>query len=297
VESIRTTIILLSILSIGVSSHGESGLALMKIEQGARASGMGGAFVSIPSDATSALYNPAGAIDVTEFTATFGHTSYWENIRLESGFFATNLFDRMFAHGGIRFAAVDKLEGRLGPSSGYEEFDAHDISFKGGLSYKLNPKIAVGAAMGWYIEKIDVYRGSAFNFDLGLLAKLKENINVGASVTDVGSDFELTNVGMGSSREISLPTTFRVGGSYKYRHYLGAADIVIRDSEAHLHLGVEATPHEMFKVRGGYMSGYNSKNITAGVAFTKRNLTIDYAFVPYSNELGTTHMFNFTFSL
>ena len=31
--------------------------------------------------------------------------------------------------------------------------------------------------------------------------------------------------------------------------------------------------------------------------FTKRNIKIDYAFVPYSNDLGSTHLFNFTFSI
>ena len=65
----------------------------------------------------------------------------------------------------------------------------------------------------------------------------------------------------------------------------------------HLHLGAEASVHEMFTVRAGYMANYDSKNISAGVSFNKRNIGVDYAFVPYTNDLGTSHLFNFTFSL
>ena len=41
-----------------------AGLALMKIEQGARPAAMGGAFVGVPADVASSMYNPAGAVDI-----------------------------------------------------------------------------------------------------------------------------------------------------------------------------------------------------------------------------------------
>ena len=43
------------------------------------------------------------------------------------------------------------------------------------------------------------------------------------------------------------------------------------------------------------MFGYDTKNFTAGASFVHRTLTLDYAFVPYTGELGTTHLFNLTF--
>ncbi|MFZ5980436.1 MAG: hypothetical protein ACOYVF_07365, partial [Candidatus Zixiibacteriota bacterium] len=97
--------------------------------------------------------------------------------------------------------------------------------------------------------------------------------------------------------EISLPTTYRLGGAYRYGKYLGALDMVIVDDEFHVHAGAEADLHEMFSMRAGYMFNYDSKNITAGASFHHHNITVDYAFVPYSNDLGTTHLFNFTFTL
>ena len=126
---------------------------------------------------------------------------------------------------------------------------------------------------------------------------ITENITFGGSVRNLGGDFSLEKSGTDGSREISLPVSYTVGASYVYQRYLGAANIVILDDEAHLHLGAEADLHELFDVRAGYMLNYDSKNFTAGASFTKRNISVDYAFVPYTNDLGTSHIFNFTFSL
>jgi hypothetical protein len=295
---LATYLTILSLTLIGGAVCSDDGLALMKVEHGARPAGMGTAFVAIANDPNGSHYNPASIVNAPGFAASFGHTAYWENVRLESGFFAQSLSTRVHLHGGIRFAVIDEIEQRMFPTEEPENFfDAHDISFKSGLSYRVSEKVSIGLSAGWFIEKIEAWRGSAFNIDLGVMVSPKKNINLGGAITNLGGNFSLSKSGVEGSREISLPTTYAVGGSYRYDRYLGAADIVIVDDEAHLHLGAEASVHEMFTVRAGYMANYDSKNISAGASFTKRNIGVDYAFVPYSNDLGTSHLFNFTFSL
>lgn len=282
------------------NASAQDGLALMKIEPGARAAGMGGAFVSINGDPMSSAYNPAGAVGSPEFSASFGHNEYWENVRLETGYFSARSSEKLFLHGGIRFATISDLQSRLTPTADPEGlFDAHDVSFKGGVSYRLTDRVSAGAALGWMMEKIDAYRGSAFNFDLGVLAQATEAINLGASVSNIGSSFNLSYSGSISSRDISLPTTYRFGGSYRYEKYLGALDVVVVDDKAHAHIGAEADLHEYLSLRAGYMTGYASKDFTAGASFhiTRYNLDIDYAFVPYSNDLGSSHLINLTLGI
>ena len=287
-------------ISPQLSAQDGDGLALMKVETGAHPSGMGGAFVAVGGDPMTAAYNPAGITDNELFTASFGHVEYWEDIRFETGYLSAKLSDRFFFHAGIKYAQVDNIEGRfistLDPTQ-ITDFDAYDVSFKSGLAYKFNNRLSVGFGLGWFVEKIDTWRGSSFNVDLGARYLIRENISAGASVTNLGSDFNLTQTNQPSSRDISLPTTYRLGGSYRYDKYLGALDIVIVDDEFHLHAGAEADLDEMFSIRSGYMFNYDSKNFTAGASFHHRNITVDYAFVPYSNDLGTTHLFNFTFTL
>jgi hypothetical protein len=292
---IKIVLSLLIVSWLGCPALGNDGLALMKVEHGARGAGMGAAFVSIIDDPNGVVYNPAAFAHLVGFTASFGHTAYWENVRLESGFFATSLSSRTFLHGGIRFAVVDEIEQRLLPTEEPESyFDAHDISFKAGLAYRISDKVTAGVSSGWFVEKIEAWRGSAFSVDLGLLVSLTDKVNLGGSITNLGGDFSLSKSGMEGSREISLPVSYTAGASYLYDRFLGAADLVILDDEAHLHLGLEATVHRLLILRGGYMFNYDSKNITAGASFTKRNISVDYAFVPYTNNLGTSHLFNLT---
>jgi hypothetical protein len=292
--------VLTSILVVLIcpTSFAEDGVALFKIDHGARLSGMGGTSFSIDKDPNAAVYNPALAMGFDKFSASFGHTEFWENIRLESGYLAVNVTPKLAIHAGIRYATVSDLEGRTFPSSQPQlMFDAHDISFKGGAAYQISPKLDVGFGVGWIIEKIDGYRGSAFNVDLGAVTHVNPNIDLGASVTSLGSDFKLEQTGIPGSNDIKLPTVYRIGGSYKYQRYLGSAEMVYLDDQAHAHFGAEAALTEIFSFRTGYMLNYDTKNFTAGASFSHRNITVDYAFIPFSRNLGTTHLFNLTFSL
>jgi hypothetical protein len=260
---------------------------------------MGGAFVAERSSPDAALYNPAGIANIEAFSASFGHTVYWENIRLESGYVAAPLSPKWSVYGGIRWAAVDDLE-RRGSSPTTDPlalFESHDASFKGGVAYRINDRIAAGAAMGWFFEKIEASAGWAFNVDLGVSAVATEALTLGASVTGLGSDLVLQESGRDDSDPIPLPTTYRVGGMYAYGALIGVGDLVYLDDDVHAHIGAELFAHELFQLRTGYMIGYDTKNFTAGASFVQRNLTVDYAFVPYTKGLGTTHTFNLTFTL
>jgi hypothetical protein len=299
-QSILFLFLTLIVISLSLISPvwAQDGLALMKIDPSGRSSGMGGAFVSITGDPYSALYNPAGVGDIHSFTASFSHNEYWKNIRIESGYFSSPFKGKFSIHGGLRFAGLGDIEVRQTPSSEPEAYtDAHDISFKTGLAYKVSDKIIAGFGLGWFFEKIAAFRGSSFNVDLGVIGKLRSNVAVGASITNIGSSFSINEAGVSESRKIKLPTTYRIGASYQYQKYLGAGDIVILDDKAHFHMGAEGRLQPNFSIRAGYMFGYDTKNFTAGASFSHRNMTIDYAFVPYSNDLGNSHLFSITFQL
>ena len=96
------------VLVVG-SVSAQQGLALMKVDPGARPAGMGGAFVSVAGDANSPAYNPAGAVSLDKWAFSVGHNAYWENVRLETGYIAGPLSSKIYIHGGIRVAAVDDL--------------------------------------------------------------------------------------------------------------------------------------------------------------------------------------------
>ncbi len=274
------------------------GAALLKVDATARPAGMGGAFVSIAADARSPIYNPAAAVGGEGFQLSLGHTEYWEDVRLETGVFTKSVSSQWWLHGGIRYGTVDNIEAReIASTEPTSLFDANDVSFKLGLARMVTGNVAVGVSAGWILEKIEAFSGSAFNLDLGVWARPRENLSVGASVTQLGGDLELTASGKGVSETVTLPTIYRAGMSYVFDRYLGAADLVIVDDEVHVHLGAEATVHAMLSLRTGYMTGYDTRSFTVGASFSKREVTVDYAFVPFGENLGNSHLFNLTLSL
>jgi len=295
---IAVTFLVVLLVTGSQSIVAQEGLALMKVEPAARPSGMGGAFVSIIGDPNSAAYNPTGAVSVSQFAVSFGHNTYWSNINIETAYFAAPLTGRFFIHGGVKYASVDDIESRLAPTLEPDAlFESRDISFKGGLAWRFSDRLSAGFGIGWFMEKIGEWSGSTFTADIGVALVASSAISLGASATSLGSDFALKLDGNPDSDKISLPTIYRMGGSYRYDKFLGAADVVIVDDNAHLHVGAEADLKDNFSIRSGYMLGYDSKNFTAGASFARRNFTFDYAFVPYSNDLGTSHLFNLTVML
>ena len=276
----------------------DSGLSLLKNEQSARPTGLGGAGVALAGDPSFLPYNPAAATGLDKFTASFGHTTFWENVRFESGFFGTRLWPKIYLHGHLRFATVDNIEQRHTASSEPEAYFANsDLMGKIGLTYQVTDRLAAGFGVGWAFEKIEAWRGSKMNLDLGVIGRVYDSLSLGASVTGIGGDMTLLKDGAVASDRIPLPTTWRFGGSYHYDRYLGVADVVTLDEETHFHFGAEAQIHEYFSLRAGYMTGWDSKHFSAGASFGMRNIRVDYAFLPFSNNLGTSHLFNLTFSL
>ncbi|SYZ73894.1 exported hypothetical protein [Candidatus Zixiibacteriota bacterium] len=285
--AIMTVLFVLSV----PSAFSLGGLKLMTVEPGARPSGMGGAFTAVSMDPYSVAYNPAAGYGAGPLRGAVGHNAYWENIRLETGYISFDK-DEVCYSVGTQFAVVGDIQGRGNtPTSEYYPFDLHDFSFKFGAAFKASDNIIVGGMVGWFFEKIETYSGSALNADLGILMTATPKLTLGASALNLGGKMKLRD------EDYSLPSTYRMGASYQLKNFLPVADIVIQDSEFHLHLGGEYEIKGNFLIRSGYRFGYDSKDFSAGVGFVQRNFRVDYAFVPYKNNLGDSHLINLTFHL
>ncbi|UCD18057.1 MAG: PorV/PorQ family protein, partial [Candidatus Zixiibacteriota bacterium] len=259
-----------------------SGLRLLTVESGARPAGMGGAFSAVAQDPSSFAYNPAAVYGLQGLNGTLGHNTHWENVSIETGYISFTKRDVTIST-GLQFGRVGELQGRNDtvPSSDYIPFDAHDISFKAGASYEFEKNVILGFSLGWMFEKIDMYRGSAFNFDIGMLFRVMPYLNVGASVLNIGSTLQLRD------RAFDIPTTIRAGASYRYDKLRAVLDLIMFDDDKdegmdlRTHFGAEYRLIPDFTLRAGYRLGYESKSLSAGLGFSKRNFRIDYAFLPY----------------
>ena len=79
-------LIALIIITSGVKSYANvssAAVLFLRIAAGARAAGMGEAFVAVTDDASSLFWNPAGLVQAPENQVFVAHTEYVADIRHE----------------------------------------------------------------------------------------------------------------------------------------------------------------------------------------------------------------------
>jgi hypothetical protein len=296
----KKKIIRLFLLIFGFSlsiSHaaGNTGLAFLKIGVGARTAAMGEAFVATANDASGLFWNPAGSAFMDKRQAHFTHTEWIQGITNEmaSVVLPTKLgvfgLQSMLNNVGDIERRVIASEEPLGIVS------AHDFLL--GLSFgkQLNEHFAVGLSAKYLYEKIYLESASGLAIDLGFCYQdALPGMSLGASLQNLGSMNKL------AEEKIALPKTARIGAAYVLPFSMANSTLLLAsefvqifDDESHFSIGGEFRPISLLALRTGYQTGDRSRGTTAGFGLNFRRLTIDYAYVPFSADLGNTQRFSF----
>lgn len=280
------------------------GMSFLKLGMGARPCGMGEVFTSISGDIYSLYWNPAGLSKIEGFEATFLHNLWFQDISTE--YFGTVLKIKKNVF-GISFTLnkVPDIERRVSASSEpLGTFDAHQ--FSGGITWarSFSPLIDFGLSAKWVYEKIDLSSASGWGFDGGGIFHIRKNLNLGAAILNLGPKIKF------DVQKFSLPTYYKLGASYLREEkrlngdFLVTLDLVkLKDADWKIHSGLEYTYQNSFSLRGGYQFGYDEKSYSLGFGLrmnrqdASQRYRIDYAFVPFSSDLGNTHRISFSLKL
>jgi len=139
---------------------------------------------------------------------------------------------------------------------------------------------------------------TGYGFDFGLNHKTQlQGLTLSIVIKNIGSMNSLRNV------ETKLPAEFRVGPSYVVSIEDSDFELTIATElqkyfdtdDIHLNFGTEIIYNKLIALRGGYQSGYESKDFSAGVGLFWGNLKFDYAFLPFSFGLGNANLFSLQF--
>jgi len=277
--------------------NASTGLTFLKLGVGGRAIGMGEAYSAISNDAAGMYYNPAGIATGSGDEITFMHKDWVFGTAIE--YLGAVVQTGNFALGfGLNSTNVDNIEIRQQPGPSLGTFGLHDLAISGTASWRVDTALSIGATGKFLYEKILVDETSGAAFDVGAKYQVNRNIALAAAISNIGSTSEL------ASESITLPTTFRFGGSYSSDAagefgYTFAADIlkVPQDTGTRLHIGAETVYEAFLSFRAGYQFGYDAKGYSAGLGVHYGLLQFDYAFVPFLDDLGNTHTFALTFNL
>ncbi len=267
-----------------VSKVGTTAAAFLEIPVGARAIGMGGAFVGTADDATSLYWNPAGIARLQQREAMFNHTTWIADMSYDFAGVALPMGD--FGTIGLSFngltmpdMAVRTVEK---PDGTGEIFSAG--SFAVGIHYarNLSDKFSIGFTAKYISERIWNMQAQAFALDAGVLftTQFFNGMRIGASITNFGTDMQLAGrdartfhpidrTKLGSNDRIpqnieldswSLPLNFQFGIATDIirseENILTIALDALHPSDNYesMNVGLEYGFQNMFFVRGGYQS-------------------------------------------
>jgi hypothetical protein len=304
---LRMTVCLLAVVSLAVpvassAEEGTTGLAFLKLGVGARAIGMGDAFVALGGDASSVYWNPAGAVQVDNIDVVLMHSEWFEGIRYE---FAGGVHsDGQQAFGlGLLGLYTDEIEEReedpLAEPIG--TFLVFDFSITGTYARRLTERFDVGASVKYLNETIDEDSAGGFAVDVGTVYRVPvaPGLSAGIAVQNLGPQMKFKVDGF------DLPALMRAGAALEIPvealngdlTLVGDALVPISDGDVKIHSGLEFEYARILALRFGYRTGWDNQNVSYGVGAKVQNFRLDYAYVPFYSDLGATHRISLGFGL
>ncbi len=280
-------------------NKGQNGLAYLKIAVDARAVGMGEAYSAVAGDAAAVYWNPAGMLKAKKSNVLFNHNEWIQGIRGE--FVALSLVREKSAWGfHLRSFNIGEIPVRIIASSEPLENTSANY-FSAGLSYarRLHPRIDAGVTVKYLFEKIYVESATGFGVDVGLAYRVPvSGLNLGLTLQNFG---KMNNL---RSESTNLPLITRIGGHYqlpvfssRFQGSLASDIVLITHESVKIHLGTEWFLWQQIALRGGILSGYDSRSVSLGLGFNRPSIRLDYGFVPFGEDLGSTHRFTLSFNL
>lgn len=298
-----------------VSKVATTAAPFLEIEVGARALGMGGAFVAIANDATAIYWNPAGISRLSKIEATLIHTNWLVGTNFDFvGVVIPMGYLGSIAVNVISFS-TDEMEVRTvqNPEGTGEKFSYGDLS--AGLSYakNLTDRFSIGVNVKYISQRIWHMKAKGYALDIGTLFRTRFNgMMIGMSISNFGPSMKMEGKDVfvnydeapqfgGSNDQIPafkqtdkfpLPLLFRVGVAMDIlksnRNQLTIAVDAAHpnNNTEYINLGMEYIFRNQVALRVGYKNLFTldtEEGFTAGVG-TKLKLAggvalkIDYAY-------------------
>jgi hypothetical protein len=266
------------------------GLSFLKFGMGAKAVGMGEAFVAQSGEVTSTWWNPAGLSGIEGIQVSFTHNQWFQDITVEH-FSSALSFGKNTLGLTLAMGKVPDIQKREGPSDNpIALFDAHDVVCSFSFARSIKEGFALGFSAKWLYEKIDINSASGLGFDMGGIYSPLGNLNFGLAVLNFGQKMKF------EKEKFSLPTLYKVGVTYLVEKKDLNSDFVFdldlvkpRDDEVKIHLGGEVGIYRALKIRLGYQTGYDEKDFSFGLGTSFGNYSIDYGYLPHKSDLGNVH--------
>ena len=280
----------------------------LKISVGARAAGMGNAFVAVADDASALFWNAAGIarIDVEKSQLSLNHANWVADMSFDQIGYVFHVKRIPGAFGvHARSLSMDPMVETTAyqpdPVSGTgRTFDAGMMTV--GLTYarSFTDKFSAGVTGNFIHEGLAEFSQQTYAFDVGTLYDVGAfGMKIGMTISNIGSQIEFIQ------REARIPAMFRVGSSVSLmqgadQQLLGSLEFSHPpDNAERLNVGAEYVFRNFMFVRGGYNINYDAEGVAGGAGFhfpvsVAGEANLDYGYTDM-RDLGGVHRFSLSF--
>lgn len=276
------------------------GMSFLKLPVSARQAAMGGTSAAVNEGAGGVYSNPAKMLTPEpQKSFVFNHQNLVQGIHQE---FAGFLFSG--SEKAVGFSAsglfVGGMEYRTGPGESQGDFSAYDFSASLSGAFRLYSDMSVGLRTKIIHERIFEYSATVYAFDFGILYRPFDRLKFGATLENLGPKYSMIKDSKTLSR---LPLTWRAGFAFALPSVWNMQECLALDVwkspdvRLRVDAGAEITHSSNFSLRFGGKFNYDTQSFTAGFGYLWKNITFDYAFVPYTSSLGQAHVITLTLSL
>jgi hypothetical protein len=253
---------------IGFRKVGISGFHFLKVGQGARAAGMGDAFVAVADDINTIFWNPAGLthIDRPEYTVSYGR--WFVNTKMYSGAvgFKTSLGNVAFSYVGFSPESFDERTPQQ-PNGTGRKIHVGNTAVGMAFAKKLTDKLSFGFHARYIQEDLDLATVKSFDLAIGSIFYTGfRSARIAMSLRNFGKDntidLEPFQMPVNFNFAAAMELYGKKGEPFFFTFAFEAAYTV--DFKDRYLLGGEAWIANTLALRGGYKFSYDVESYTFG---------------------------------
>lgn len=275
-----------------------AGFAFLEVPSGARAAALGGAYASLAQGAEAVFWNPAGLQGTRGIELEATHVELFQGLRDDQFVLAGRRWGGGLA-ASMRAQYSEAIPERDAIGNLIGTFGSHDLEFALGYGRALSTGLSFGVNAKYVRERIANSSAATYAFDLGAgwepgLAGLKfgfaaQNLGPAAAFTIDGAKGAPVPLPAafqsGVSYAVPLGSTLALGGAIEGRFTRGRSGIGLVGAEL-------SAPGAGAALRLGWRANDSASSLSVGAGYTLSAVRLDYAFVPFSDDLGDTHRFS-----
>ncbi len=301
-----STVLWLLVMSSISSSQGISGgdaSAFLRSGVGAKAIGLGGAYVSIADDASGAFWNPAGLIYTQKRQVSETYRSLSLD-RKENVLSYSQRSEQGAAFGFMWiYAGTANIQGRDINGRKTGEISDNRNAFYFSFAKDVDGKGAIGLNGKYLRHSLAGEAGRGFGFDVGAMVKPTEDLSIGFVVRNINTELSWKiSRGIGEvSYQDEIPESLVVGASYRFfdERVLISFDVERSNGEVEVRSGWELALNEFLRLRAGVGDissddiGESSQRFGIGLGpIFERQIDFQYVFITDQMDAGGSHVFS-----